>query len=413
MSDCTKLTHCLACGSSDLKLQLDLGTQALANEFVPAGQTQNQYPLAVNRCQHCNHLQLTHVVDPSLIYTHYLYVSGTSQTGRDHFDWFAQWTLEYMGYWPESVLDIGCNDGTQLDYYKKLGLVTYGVDPAENLHKTSSKNHNVYCRFFDDETAVQMRVDSVYADIVVAQNSFAHNPDPLGYLNRLKQVMNPNGLFFVQTSQADMVLNNEFDTIYHEHVNFYNINSMNELCKRAGMHLVDVIKTPIHGTSYIFVISPSRGRPQHIKNLIAAESSKGLMSAARYDEWAQRVEVKVKMMLIAKLKWAKDNGYAIVGYGAAAKGNTLLNYIGGRRFFDAIIDDNPLKQGLVSPGSHIPVVSIDYLDAITEHEAVLFVPLAWNFFNEIKTRILAKRDNPSDLFVRYFPEVKVEDHRGL
>lgn len=411
MEQCTELTHCLACGSSDLTLQLDLGNQALANEFVKAGESQSEYPLAVNRCTHCNHLQLTHVVDPALIYTHYLYVSGTSKTGRDHFEWFARWTREYMDYWPQAVLDIGCNDGTQLDYYKQLGMTTYGVDPAKNLHEISSKNHNVYCNFFDDATADQMRVDGVHVDIAVAQNSFAHNPDPLSYLTRLKKVMNPSGLFFVQTSQADMVLNNEFDTIYHEHVNFYNINSMNELCKRAGMHLVDVVKTPIHGTSYIFVISPTKGRPQHIKNLIAQEASKGLMSAQRYDEWTQKVSV-MKMLLVSTLMSAQTNGYIIVGYGAAAKGNTLLNYIDGREYFNLIIDDNPLKQGLVSPGAHIPVVSIDYLDSVTD-KPILFVPLAWNFYSEIKGRILAKRNQSVDKFLRYFPEVKTEGNRGL
>jgi hypothetical protein len=414
MNNCTSITSCLACGSDDLTLQVDLGVQALANNFIKdPSESEMEFPLAVNRCKHCNHLQLTHVVDPALIYTHYLYVSGTSKTGRDHFEWFAKWSVEYMDYcshYPGSVLDIGCNDGTQLDYYKEMGLTTYGIDPAENLYPLSSKNHKIYCDFFSDKlVAEKLCSDRVLVDIVVAQNSFAHNPNPVSYLRSLKEIMRPSGLFFVQTSQADMVLNNEFDTIYHEHVNFYNINSMNELCNRAGMHLVDVIKTPIHGTSYIFVISPSEGRPEHIKNLIAGEASNGLMSAARYDQWTQSIADMKQELLYEMEDLDLHYDCKFIGYGAAAKGNTLLNYTGIH--LDAIIDDNPLKQGMYAPGSNIPVVSIDYLDTCDD-QPIVFVPLAWNFYSEIKSRILAKRNNPNDMFLKYFPEVETE-YNGL
>lgn len=406
MNNCNQIDNCLACGSSDLTFQLDLGIQALANNCIENLQVEEpKFPLAVNRCNHCNHLQLTHAVDPALIYTHYLYVSGTSKTGRDHFEWFAKFAKEHMGYWPSTVLDIGCNDGTQLDYFKQLGLTTCGIDPAENLYETSSINHKIYCSFFDTDLTDTMVENDERFDIIVAQNSFAHNPDPVTYLKNIKRILRQGGKFFIQTSQVDMIVNNEFDTIYHEHINFYNINSMNELCKRAGLYLEDVVKTPIHGTSYIFVVS-GHERTQHIKNLIALEASQGLMSSERYTKWTQSVEA-MRAGLVGTVDGYRQQGYRVIGYGAAAKGNTLLQY--SNLDVDAIIDDNPLKQGLYSPGKHIPIVSIDYLDQFSTDDKLLFVPLAWNFYNEIRNRIKQKRSNQSDHFVKYFPEVAVEE----
>lgn len=404
--DCKQIKSCLACGSNKLFLQLNLGTQALANNCIDSLQIDEpQFPLAVNRCEDCYHLQLTHAVDPMLIYTHYLYVSGTSKTGRDHFEWFANFAQEYMGSEAASVLDIGCNDGTQLDYFKALGLQTYGIDPAKNLYETSSKNHQIYCDFFGPGLISTLVNDKVRPDIIVAQNSFAHNPDPVAYLTSLKQIMNYDTRFFIQTSQADMVPNNEFDTIYHEHVNFYNINSMNELCNRVGLKLIDAIKCPIHGTSYIFVVGKGPGRPAHIANLIEMEAAQGLLDPTTYNNWSSNVKELIEHLCTVVAE-SKDAGYSVIGYGAAAKGNTLLN--SAKIKLDAIIDDNPLKQGLYSPGMNVPIVPIEFLDTLPADARVMFVPLAWNFYKEIKQRIKSKRTNENDLFLRYFPEVITE-----
>jgi SAM-dependent methyltransferase len=402
MNNLTELETCLACGSTDLELALDLTTQPLANSYIKDIADESSYPLAVNRCTHCCHLQLTHVVDPEIIYKNYLYVSGTSKTYLEYLEWFARFAREYIHQWPSTVLDIGCNDGSQLDAFKRLGLTTYGIDPAENLYPTSSANHTIWCDFFGPELAA--KIDQKF-DIVVAQNSFAHNPDPLAYLTALKPLLAHGGLFFIQTSQADMVANGEFDTIYHEHVNFYNINSMNKLCQRAGMHLVDVQKTPIHGTSYVFVVSAERGNPARIENLIAREKEIGLLDADFYHKWANNIAVNMSQ-LKAELTKLKDNGYRLIGYGAAAKGNTVLNYI--KYPLDCVIDDNPLKQDHYTPGQHCPIVSSEYLDNLSTTDRVAFVPLAWNFYTEIKRRILERRSNTNDVFVKYFPEVTVE-----
>lgn len=396
-------TECLACGSANIHLSLNLGEQALANSFLDdSDELEVTYPLAVNLCHDCFHLQLSHTVSPEIIYKNYLYATGTNQTIRDYCEWFANWTREYFTG-TGTVLDIGCNDGTQLDYLKKAGFDTYGIDPAQNLHERSSKNHDVVCDFFGPAAVPKLNMREY--DVIVAQNVCAHNPDPYGFLTSCAELMSDDTLLLVQTSQADMVLNNEFDTIYHEHVNFFNANSMKQLANRVGLNLIDVIKTPIHGTSYIFVLSKIAVQKYQVENVIALEQAHGLLTVERYNEWAEHALTTINR-LNTVLDDMRDLGVMLIGYGAAAKGNTLLNF--GSTTLDFIIDDNPLKQGKYTPGMHIPVKSIDVLREFSDTERIAFIPLAWNFFDEIQQRILSVRNVEHDVFVRYFPEVKVQ-----
>jgi SAM-dependent methyltransferase len=327
-SNCIELKECLACGSNDLKPTLDLGFQPLANSFLSdRSEWLEMFPLAINRCEKCYHVQLTHAVNPDKMYKDYLYVSGTSQTMNDHFEWFANYSKEYYESMSKqhlsSVLDIGCNDGSQLKYFISDTVKTYGVDPAENLAATSrADGHNIYVGYFDEE---YVDIEGGQYDIVIAQNVFAHNYDPITFLQNAKKIMHNKSLFFVQTSQADMILNNEFDTIYHEHISFYNINSMNELCKRAGLYLIDVTKCPLHGNSYIFVISKEDKRPYNVQNLIDMERKAGLLTDATYEKYTNRCNQVAEEFRLAVGR-AKKAGYRIIGYGAAAKGMTLLNY---------------------------------------------------------------------------------------
>ena len=175
MSNITENKTCLACGSTNLAQALNLGNQPLANNLTLEPSQQEEYPLAVSLCEDCCHLQLTHTVDPKIIYSNYLYVAGTSQTLKDYSDWFAGYVLENINNKTNQVLDIGCNDGTQLDSFKKLGVHTFGIDPAENIYPTSSAKHNVICDYFGPNV-----VDKVLHnfDAITAQNVFAHNPNP-------------------------------------------------------------------------------------------------------------------------------------------------------------------------------------------------------------------------------------------
>ena len=402
MNNVVENTRCLACDSNDIHMALDLALQPLANSYKDsADAAEDRYPLAVKLCHQCKHLQLSHSVDPAIIYKNYLYATGTNQTIKDYSQWFANFVQEYTGI-TGTVLDIGCNDGTQLNYFKDIGFDTYGIDPAENLHDRSSANHAVVCDFFGPDAVDKL--SAVDYDAIVAQNVCAHNPDPAEFLQSCRKLMTNNTLLFVQTSQADMVSNDEFDTIYHEHVNFFNANSMKQLAERVGIHLIDVQKAPIHGNSYIFVLSLRDLRPYHVQNIIDLEAAHGLLSVETYRKWNTTVIDNIKS-LCTTLDSFRAQGYILVGYGAAAKGNTLLNF--GNIKLNFIIDDNPLKQGLYTPGTGCAIVGIDELQKYTPEHKLLFVPLAWNFFREIKNKIQSARTNSNDRFIKYFPSVEI------
>lgn len=402
-----ELHECLACGNKNLTSVLDLGNQPLANSYrKDKTEPLPEFPLEIKKCDSCSHVQLSVSVDPDLMFKDYLYVSGTSKTMMDHFDWFANYAKEYHRLLSKrtgnlNVLDIGCNDGSQLDKFKAIGCNTFGIDPAENLYPTSSKNHEVLCGYFDSETNTKFGTQ----DIIIAQNVFAHNYDPLKFMENVSQIMDQDSLFFVQTSQANMILNNEFDTIYHEHISFYNIKSMESLCRRAGLNLIDVTKCPLHGKSYIFVISKSVHRTNNVKNLIEMEAIDGLYSDITYEKYAKNCKDILKNFQ-EMLNEYRDRGFTIIGYGAAAKGNTFLN--AAKAKMDFIIDDNPLKHGYYTPGTDIEIVPLDILTNYKESDKILFVPLAWNFFKEIKSKIKGKRNNENDRFLLYFPQIRIE-----
>lgn len=396
-SSITYLNKCLCCGSDKLTTVLDLHDQPLANSYVKdVNDVEEYYPLALNYCNDCTHLQLTHGVNPDLLFKNYLYVSGTTQTLKDYFDKFVQIVTDAMPVKGRyKVLDIACNDGSQLDAFKKHGHQTYGIDPAENLHELSSANHTVICDYFNEESVARLGADRY--DVIVAQNVFAHNTYPKEFLRVCQDRMSSTGRLFIQTSQADMVQYGQFDTIYHEHISFFNVRSMGTLARQSGMYLENVFKTDIHGTSYVFVLTtdPSCDNTQR---LIDSELKQTTEVVKKFADTAVKVVTELKDEL---------NRYSDclrVGYGAAAKGNTLLNF--GEIDLDYIVDDNPLKQGLYTPGRKTKIVSLDELIKIAGKTPIVWVPLSWNFFNEIRQRIKNKYYQPT-VFIKYFPNMQV------
>ena len=391
-SDYKKLSVCLCCGSSNLDLILDLNNQPLANSYLKSpSEQEEEYPLAINYCNTCTHTQLTHSVNPDKLFKNYLYVSGTSKTLRSYFNDFVDITSRYVI--GNKILDIACNDGSQLDSYKARGYETYGIDPAENLYPlSSSKGHKVICDYLTDKPLEW----GVEFDIITAQNVFAHTSDPKNFLENCKKNISEDGCIFIQTSQADMIRNNEFDTIYHEHISFFSVQSFCSLAKRVGLNVIDVIRTPIHGTSFVFVLSKSRS--DRSEQLIAREEPLTYFKMLKYAMFCKQIAIDTK----AKIEELVGLGYKVIGYGAAAKGNTFLNF--AKFNLDYIVDDNPLKHTLYCPGSKIPILPPE--EIIKETGKLCVVPLAWNFFNEIKENVLKiKKDDI--IFLRYFPSVNL------
>jgi 2-polyprenyl-3-methyl-5-hydroxy-6-metoxy-1,4-benzoquinol methylase len=401
MSGCRPISNCIACDGLSLKTVLDLGNQPPANSFKSSQtQDENFYPLVVNKCRECHHLQLSHMVNPDELFKHYLYVSGTSKTQLEYFYWFFKMVVSRIQKNTGRVLDIGCNDGSQLNCFKSTGFSTYGVDPATNLHQMSSNRHTVVCDYFNNES-VQFPFKF---DAIICQNAFAHNYDQVGFLRKCRTMLEDGGLAFITISQAHMIRNNEFDTVYHEHYSYYCVNSMKTICERAELHLVDVIEHPIHGGSYVFVISKHNNPSETIQKMIESEESTGLYSEDTYTKYALRAN-EIADEFKRTVEQFKNDGYTVAGYGSSAKGNTFLNFCDVR--LDFIIDDNPLKQSLFTPGISIPIYSIDFLENY-EQKPICYVPLAWNFFDEICKRLSEKTGTKSK-YLRYFPRVEITE----
>ena len=228
-------------------------------------------------------------------------------------------------------------------------------------------------------------------DLIIFQNSFAHNPNPKKLLFNIKKLMHNDSTLIIQTSQADMCKNMEFDTVYHEHINFFNVNSMDKLLKRVNLKLHYVTKKPIHGSSYLFVIK-FKSNQKRIEQITNDEK---FLKYKYYNKWGINCLKSVR-----KIKTKIDNlkkNNIVVGYGAAAKANTFINF--SRVKFDFIIDDNKFKQNKFCPGSKIPIRSINALSKIEQN--LVIVPLAWNFYSEIKSKVIKLRKNKKDKIIKH------------
>lgn len=397
-----KIKKCRCCDNKKLIKILDLGMHPLANSYVSKPKNIKKFPLVLMLCDACFHLQLSVVVNPDLLFKNYLYVSGTTKTLNDYFEYFAKFSIDRFKKInkrkPINVLDIACNDGSQLNKFKNKGLDTFGIDPAENLHKLSSKNHKVYCGYIENYKPKNK------FDIIVAQNVFAHVDDLNVFISKVKKSMNENSVFFIQTSQANMLLNNEFDTIYHEHLSFFNTFSMIKALRKHDLFLNSVYKTPVHGTSYVFEIGLSK-KCGNASRTFLEEFENKFFNIDFYKSYSKKC-LDCVGELKRKINDLKKKGYKIIGYGAAAKGNTLLNF--ANISLDYIIDDNPLKQNMFTPGMNIPIVSIDKLNDFSKKDKICFIPLAWNFYEEIKSRIEKFRNFKVDKIIKYFPKYKEE-----
>lgn len=403
-------TKCLVCRNAMMESVLDLGSQPLANNFTETACEVETYPLHVYRCRHCSHTQLNYFVDRSALFRNYIYESGTSATLRNYFKDLATTYTQKIQKPERTVLELACNDGYQLDEFKALGWKTYGVDPAVNqIARARDNGHIVEAAFWGVEPT--SLVKGVHLDLIVAENVVAHVTNPVGFLQTCASVMDDDTLLVVQTSQSNMYPNNEFDTIYHEHVSFFTVRSMMAAARNAGCTVVNVYKTSIHGVSYVFEIK--KGNIAVSDSLtLKDEITKGMYTDAFYTNYRHTIE-GLKETSIAALKDHADRGYQIIGFGAAAKGNVFLNYVFDSRPHplapECILDDSRLKQGKFTAGTQIEVVGYERLQRYVGKKVIVVI-LAWNFSTEIIRRI--KSAMPAGVeykCIQFFPSMSIND----
>lgn len=395
-TDFEVLEKCVACNQAHLALILDLGTQTLANEYLENGTEIEIFPLSLWKCSNCSHSQLGIAVNPERLFRNYSYVSNTSRTLSNYFDRFSDYIIQNHG--PKGkILDIGSNDGSFLEKFSGTGWNGIGVDPAINLiPEAHARGVKTLPTFFDQKTAELLAFDF---DVVIAMNVFAHTAQPIEILLAIEKCLGENGTVYIQTSQADMFTLGQFDTVYHEHISFFNVRSMQALLARTNLNLTDVSIVPIHGDSYLWKITR-----QKIENLKIQreefENKNGFYADDLYFNFSLNASQCAENVARIVSEYKKQN-FKIVSYGAAAKGNTFINF--ANLDFDYIVDDTNHKIGKMAPAGGCFVSSPEILKTISE-PCLTIIP-AWNFASEIKAKIKLYRNNQADVVLVYFPEI--------
>jgi SAM-dependent methyltransferase len=404
-------TGCIVCDEETVEQFLDLGETALANKFLSSeelSQSESTYPLKVGFCHTCGHVQLTDIVPPQAMFEDYLYVSSASDTLKAHLYDLSDTVVEQYGLGPDDlVIDIGCNDGTLLSGFRRHGVKVLGVDPAENLAElTRESGIDRYVGFFTAQSAQEIVRRWGPATIITATNTFPHIPRLKDFITGLKTALAPAGVFVIEAHYlVDLLEQCAFDTIYHEHVSYWALGPMVYLFDRAGMQVVHVDRVPLHhGQIRVFVQHKGEGQVQpSVGALLETERSLGIDQLGTYHRFAETTE-KIKRDLNRTVQQLIAKGKKLVGYGAPAKGNTLLSFLEiGPQSLPYIVDRSTLKQGRYTPGQHIPVVSPERLLADQPDYVLL---LAWNFAEEIIGQQSEYRRRGGE-FIIPVPEVKV------
>lgn len=380
---------CRLCFSDDLTTVLELTPTPPANAFVAAEERdvhQQVFPLTIKFCESCKHVQLADVLDPAMLFENYVYVSGTSPVFRKHFEDYAKEAIDRFDLSPGSlVVDIGSNDGTLLGYFKDAGMNVLGIDPAKDIAAEATKaGIETIPEFFSDALALQIRKTYGPAQLVLANNMFAHADDLSGIAKSIRSLLADDGIFAFEVSYLlDVYENTLFDTIYHEHVAYHSVRPLAQFFADRDMELFAVQRIDSHGGSLRGFAQQKDGPHKadgSVEDLIDREKQAGLHESATLKTFGKKID-EVKFSLGKRLRQLKDQGKTIAGFGAPAKATTLLYHFDlGPDVIGFIVDDSPLKQGLLTPGMHIPVLPGA---ALYERNPDYVVILAWNFAEPI------------------------------
>lgn len=405
-----KLEFCRICKSKDLQLFLQLGPTPVPNGFLNPEDydlAEKFYPLDVCFCKNCGLVQLAHVVSPEVMFKNYLYVPSTSTTMLAHFDSMARDSVKKSKIKKgDLVIDIGSNDGTLLKSFKKLSMGVLGIDPAENLTKKANQEGiRSICSLFTKELAESIVKKYGRAKIITATNVVAHVHDLHNFCKGIKVILEDDGLFIGEFPYlVDLIRKVEFDTIYQEHLSYFSLTPLKRLFEMNGIHLIDVKRTSIHGGSIrVFVSKKFQEPSESVKKLLKLEVKVRILKSETYLKFRKKVD-KLRHDLVQLLWNLRLKNKRVVGYGASAKGNIILNYCRlGPETLDYIVDSIPYKQGKLTPGMHIPIYPESKL---LEDQPDYTLVLAWNFANEImkKQSLYKKRGGK---FILAIPKVKV------
>ena len=398
---------CRICSSATRTL-LDLGESPPANSLKQSpDQPEESYPLVLEQCDRCGNVQLRDCVDARALYSQYLYMTPDSPSLTRHYTALEQHLTDRGAVGPEAVvLEIGSNTGMFLRHLQPRVRRVIGVDPAANICRIANASGiETVCDFFDAGSAATLKDRFGHPDLIVARHCFAHNRDPHEMLRGVTTLLDPQGHFLIENAYLlNTIENNEFDQIYHEHMFYYSIRSMQALLARHGMHIVDVLLVPVHGGSIVFLTKkavPGDRIHAAVEQQTAREDR--ALTPASFERFAGNT-LEIRRQLRATISELIESRQRIYTYGATAKGTTLLNFVGiTAAQIPCCVDSTPIKQGRYLPKCNIKVISEE--DALRSPPEY-FLLTAWNYKDEIIDKV-RRAGNTYSRFIVPIPTVTV------
>lgn len=402
---------CRFCETPLENIFIDLGMSPLSNAYLTIDKTKDEkfYPLRAYVCSHCLLVQLEQYESPTEIFSDYAYFSSYSESWLRHSRRYVDQIVDRFQIDSQSqVIEIASNDGYLLQYFQKRQIPVLGIEPAQNVADAAiARGVPTLVSFFGVQTAQTLAQQGKQADLLIGNNVLAHVPELNDFVAGMKLLLKPEGLITLEFPHLlQLIQNTQFDTIYHEHFSYFSLHTVQKIFATHNLRIFDVEQLPTHGGSLrIYCQHESATRPIHerVYQVVNQEKQAGITNIQTYLDFAKRVE-KLKQDLLDLLQYIKCESGRVVGYGAPAKGNTLLNYCGiGVDLVEFTVDRNPYKQNKLLPGTHIPIYSPDKI--VSEHpDFVLILP--WNLKDEIITQMAVVREWGGK-FIIPVPEVRV------
>ena len=378
--------NCRLCGSTNLASVVDLGATPPCELFLSADQVDQPemtYPLHLRVCTDCLLAQLPPLITPEETFTEYAYFSSFSDSWVRHAKDFVDSQVARVD--PDFVVEVASNDGYLLQHVVERGIRCLGIEPSVNVGAAArEKGVPTVTEFLSPDVGLAVRAEHGPADLVVANNVYAHIPDVVGFTKGLRALVADDGWVSIEVQHLlTLIEHNQYDTIYHEHFQYYTVASAQRALASGGLSLVDVELVATHGGSIRLLAQPAENASeptQRVLDVLAREKAAGLHELAGYRQFAEQV-AKVRRDLLRFLVDAAGRGRTVVGYGAPGKGNTLLNHCGIRSDLLAYtVDRNPYKHGRYTPGTRIPILPPEQI-AVDRPDYVLVLP--WNLRTEL------------------------------
>lgn len=377
-------SKCRGCNSDNLFEILNLGNMPSAGGFLKnldEAETEITYPLPIFACKKCSLVQIINPIDPSILFKDYAFASSTVSPLIKHFEDYANWLNN--NFQPKSVIEFGCNDGILLKPLQDLGILSVGVDISENITAIARKNGlKVETGFFSESLALSLKAKHGPFDLVTGSNAFAHNENPGQILDASKACLSDDGVIVLEVMYAgDLIEKLQWDTLYHEHLTFYSLGTLEVLLARYGFTVFDAVKIPMHGGS--LRVAASQNKRQHTESYQQVKDYETSVELNAFETWRKfGGEIAKKIAIVGDTLKALSKTKTIWAYGAAGKATMWLNAC-NMNYLGAIVDESPLRAGRFMPGTHTPIV---YPDSLRENPPDYIFITAWNYAEVIKSK---------------------------